>query len=239
MKNNRLEPARFIVFDGADGVGKTTQLNAYADELRKKGYSVLVTKALGGNGKDAVQLKCRELLLSPEFPADQTEMEERLFAFSDARNLGDVAKFLSESATNVVIQDRGMPSHIVYCLAKDVAPTLISEYHGELYRLYTDIAWTYGGLNVIMVPEDEKLAMERVIARGAPVVKRLENLDMQRGVIAGMKRFGSTVEAENRVVLQFDAKEDFQNVVLEVTREETIPQVTAKVLSTLKGIGAL
>src|SRR5271166_4999231 len=156
MKNNRITPPRFIAFDGADGVGKTTQMLALAETLKAKGYNVRVTKALGGDGKDFVQNELRKLLLSPEFPSNDTESEERLFAISDLRNLKQNYEFLAQDSNNIVIQDRGMPSHISYCLAKNVTPASLVEYHGKLYDAYTELAWTYGGLNLILVPEDEK-----------------------------------------------------------------------------------
>lgn len=234
--NNRITPPRFIAFDGADGVGKSTQMLLLAETLKAKGYNVRITKALGGDGKDFVQNELRKLLLSPEFPSNDTESEERLFAISDLRNLKQNYEFLAQDQNNIVIQDRGMPSHISYCLAKGVTSANLVDYHGKLYEAYTEIAWTYGGLNIILVPEDEKLAMDRVHARGIPVVKRLENLDMQRGVITAMQKFDPTNEKAYDV-LQYDTKEDFQNIVLTVTREETIEAVTSKIATALKQNG--
>jgi dTMP kinase len=38
-----------VYFDGPDGVGKTSQLNMAADQLRAAGHEVYVTRALGGS----------------------------------------------------------------------------------------------------------------------------------------------------------------------------------------------
>lgn len=64
---------RFIVFDGPDGAGKTTQLRQLAAQLRERGLAVLETREPGGS---ALAERIRELLLDPAnapMPA-QTEL---------------------------------------------------------------------------------------------------------------------------------------------------------------------
>ena len=231
MSKNKDMP-RFIAFEGSDGCGKTTQLNIFANLLREKGYNGAVHKGLGGDGKDFVQNEMRKLLLSPEFPADDMETEEKLFAIADSRNLRSVKKFLEESNSNIVINDRGVATHIVYALAKNIDPNDLYSYHADMYELYDDLAVQFGGLNVILIPEDEKLAMERVVARGITVTPRLENLDMQKAVIAGMKRVDRPDTLEGSFM-----PETYSNVTLEVTRTESIPEVTAKIVAALRAAG--
>lgn len=54
---------QFITFDGIDGAGKTTQINRLAEQLRKAGKTVYITREPGGT---ALSEKIRELLLSTE-----------------------------------------------------------------------------------------------------------------------------------------------------------------------------
>lgn len=54
---------QFITFDGIDGAGKTTQINRLAEQLRKVGKTVYITREPGGT---ALSEKIRELLLSTE-----------------------------------------------------------------------------------------------------------------------------------------------------------------------------
>lgn len=53
----------FITFEGADGVGKTTQAKKLYNYLKNKGYEVISTREPGGTEKGE---KIREILLSPQ-----------------------------------------------------------------------------------------------------------------------------------------------------------------------------
>ena len=67
-----MEKGLFITFEGADGSGKTTQLNLVKDFLEKEGYDVVVTREPG-----ALELgkKIRNILLHYEgVVADRCEM---------------------------------------------------------------------------------------------------------------------------------------------------------------------
>jgi thymidylate kinase len=221
-----------IQFDGPDGVGKSVQLAIFAKFLSEKGYNIKTTKALGGDGTDWVQTELRKFLLDPKFPADDAEVEEKLFAIADGRNLKASRQFLEESNSNIVICDRGICSHVVYALAKDIDPNDLASWHGDLYNQYDELANEFGGLNVILVPEDEKMAMERVQSRGIQVTPRLENLDMQRAVIAGMRRVDRNDTLEGSFVSDL-----FDTVVIEVGRSEGIEAVTTKILTVLRQRG--
>lgn len=225
---------RFISFDGADGVGKTTQLNIFADMLRSRGKNVKVTKALGGDGQDFVQNELRKLLLSAEFPADDYENEEKLFAISDSRNLDQSSRFLSTNSNSVVICDRGMCSHIVYSLAKNISVQELNSWHRDLYIRYQAMSETYGGLNVVLVPADAQMAMDRVLARGVQVTPRLENLDMQAKVIKGMR---AIVEDDSSDEYSFIPHSVTEQVLVTVNRNEDIAAVTQKILAALRAKG--
>lgn len=54
---------RFVVFEGPDGVGKSTVLNAVADRLRARGDDVLTTREPGGSPAAEAM---RATLLTPE-----------------------------------------------------------------------------------------------------------------------------------------------------------------------------
>ena len=56
-------PARFIVFEGGEGAGKSTQVQRLADALRARGENVVTTREPGGSpGAEAI----RSLLVSGE-----------------------------------------------------------------------------------------------------------------------------------------------------------------------------
>lgn len=69
--------ARFITLEGGEGVGKTTQLHALADALRKRGLTVVTTREPGGSeGAEAI----RRLLLEGEDDRWSARAEALLFA---------------------------------------------------------------------------------------------------------------------------------------------------------------
>src|SRR5438874_13745870 len=72
---------RFISLEGGEGVGKSTQVRALADALKKRGFDVLVTREPGGSeGAERI----RELLLSGKDDRWSPEAEALLFAAARA-----------------------------------------------------------------------------------------------------------------------------------------------------------
>lgn len=223
---------RFITFEGSDGCGKTTQLQLLANRLRERGEVITQTKALGGTGTDFMQNALRSVLLDPNFPGDDVESEERLFAIADTRNLKAMQKVLS-STKSIVLQDRGQLSHVVYCVAKGMTFEEISEYQDFMHRRYRDVANTYGTLNVVLLAESERMVMERVISRGQTVTPRLENLVMQKAVLGTL----SSISQGNLPLVNTLLAQAVDNVFVTVAGNEDIPTVEAKILAALRSKG--
>ena len=72
---NRLS-GKFIVIDGPDGCGKTTQTKLLVDWLKKQGVAVETFREPGGT---AIGEKIRQILLNPEHIAMGTETEVMLY----------------------------------------------------------------------------------------------------------------------------------------------------------------
>ena len=98
----------FVVFEGVDRAGKTTQLQLLADRLREK-HEVVVTREPGGT---PVAEAIRVLLL-----ADDVEMSARcealLFAAARADHVENVIRPALERGA-VVLSDRFMDSSLAY-----------------------------------------------------------------------------------------------------------------------------
>lgn len=77
----------FLVFEGIDGSGKTTQLRRTKEYLEAKGYSVVVTREPGGT---AISEKIRGLLLDPENGAMDDRCELLLYGAARAQHLAEV-----------------------------------------------------------------------------------------------------------------------------------------------------
>jgi len=67
---------KFIVLDGPDGCGKTTQTELLADWLKGKGADVVTFREPGGT---AIGEKIRQILLNPEHVAMSTSAEVLLY----------------------------------------------------------------------------------------------------------------------------------------------------------------
>jgi dTMP kinase len=100
---------RFIVFEGIDGSGKTTQSNLLAQNLKEKGFKVCLTKEPGGT-KEADEI--RTIVKNPSFNWER-DSEMLLFLASRIENINKVIKPALADG-KIVICDRFIDSTIAY-----------------------------------------------------------------------------------------------------------------------------
>ena len=99
-----------ISLEGGEGVGKSTQVNALADALRKRGLDVIVTREPGGSaGAEAI----RELLLSGTEERWGPQAEALLFAAARADHVAKTVRPAVESG-QWVLSDRFIDSSLAY-----------------------------------------------------------------------------------------------------------------------------
>lgn len=99
----------FVVFEGADGTGKSTQVAAVSGRLRAAEHDVVVTREPGGS---VVAEKLRALVLDPDHHISPTT-EALIFAAARADHIDQtIAPALS--AGKIVISDRFVGSSIAY-----------------------------------------------------------------------------------------------------------------------------
>ena len=99
--------SKFIVFEGGEGVGKSTQLEYFRDYLAKTNQKAVFTREPGGT---PLAEKIRHLILTEEMSA---ECEALLFAAARAEHINNFIKPNLE-AGNIVVCDRYIDSSIVY-----------------------------------------------------------------------------------------------------------------------------
>lgn len=99
----------FITFEGADGCGKTTQLNLLKEYLEKNGYNVLVTREPGGKGLGE---KFREILLNYDGVVSE-RCESFLFLADRAQNIDTIVK-PAINVGKIVLCDRHIDSSVAY-----------------------------------------------------------------------------------------------------------------------------
>ena len=100
----------FIVMEGPDGSGKTTQITLLTQYLKDMGLEYIVTREPGGT---RIGEAIRQIILNPEFQemGDVTEM--LLYAASRAQLMKDVIRPAIEDG-KIVISDRFVDSSLVY-----------------------------------------------------------------------------------------------------------------------------
>ncbi len=100
---------KFITFEGADGCGKTTQLQLLAQYLEAQGCEVLVTREPGAKGLGE---KLREILLNYDGEVS-ARAEQFLFLADRAQHVDTIIK-PALAAGKIVLCDRHTDSTVAY-----------------------------------------------------------------------------------------------------------------------------
>ncbi|HEY0535745.1 MAG TPA: dTMP kinase [Actinoplanes sp.] len=162
MRGRPLSPAEefvrsgvFVVFEGGEGAGKSTQVSRLASTLRAEGRDVVVTREPGAT---EVGSRIRGLLLDKE-SAPAPRAEALLYAADRAHHVATVVRpALARGA--VVISDRYVDSSLAYQGAGRTLPVQeISWLSG----------WATGGLKpdlVVLLDVDPGVGLGRVDSRG-------------------------------------------------------------------------
>ncbi|MEV6694508.1 dTMP kinase [Micromonospora sp. NPDC051196] len=147
----------FVVFEGGEGAGKSTQLAQLAERLRDEGRDVVVTREPGATG---IGTRIRSLVLdnSTDDEAPSPRAEALLYAADRAHHVATVVRpALSRGA--VVISDRYVDSSLAYQGAGRTLPV------DELSWLSS---WATGGLKpdlVVLLDIDPRTGLSRVAER--------------------------------------------------------------------------
>ena len=123
----------FIVFEGGDGSGKSTQMNALVKWMQARGEPVVMTREPGGT---KIGRRIRELLLDPDAAEMDPHAEALLYAADRAQHAREVILPALRSG-KTVISDRFVDSSLAY---QGLARGLGLE---EIYRISE---WATGGL---------------------------------------------------------------------------------------------
>ncbi len=100
----------FVVFEGGDGVGKSTQTALLADWARQQGREVLVTLEPGGSPIGAV---LRDLVLNPAWGDVSPRAEALMYAADKAQHVYEVIRPALDRGA-LVISDRYVDSLLAY-----------------------------------------------------------------------------------------------------------------------------
>ncbi|MDQ3953894.1 MAG: dTMP kinase [Actinomycetota bacterium] len=100
----------FVVFEGGDGSGKSTQMAALVRWLEARGADVVTTREPGGTD---VGRRVREVLLDPALGAMDPRTEALLYAADRAQHVAEVIRPALD-AGKIVVSDRFVDSSLAY-----------------------------------------------------------------------------------------------------------------------------
>ncbi|MGH2750347.1 MAG: dTMP kinase [Actinomycetota bacterium] len=100
----------FVVFEGGEGAGKSTQMAAFVDWLEARGDEVVTTREPGGT---AIGERIRKVLLDPECKHMDAHAEALLYAADRAQHVAEVIKPALREG-KVVVSDRFLDSSLAY-----------------------------------------------------------------------------------------------------------------------------
>ncbi|MBI4599493.1 dTMP kinase [Candidatus Uhrbacteria bacterium] len=111
-KINKLDHGLFIVFEGGEGSGKTTQAKMLAERLTQKGYDILVTKQPGGD--ESICKAIRALVLDPQYFGTVSSRAEFLLFMADKAQHIDSVIQPALARGKIVLSDRYSASTFAY-----------------------------------------------------------------------------------------------------------------------------
>ena len=156
----------FITFEGSEGCGKTTQIEALAKALEAEGKTVLITREPGGT---IIGEKIRDLLQDPSHDNAISDMTELLLFSASRAEL--IASRIQPALDRgeIVICDRFYDSTYVYQgLGRAIDMNIVE----QLNQI------TVGSLKpdlTILLDLDAKVGIERAKSRQSGELDRIEN----------------------------------------------------------------
>lgn len=196
----------FIVFEGVEGSGKSTQVQALVHALHEEGRDVVVTREPGGT---PVAERVREVLLDTDLEEMHPRTEALLHAAARAEHVQRVIAPALEKGRTVVC-DRFLDSSVAY---QGTGRNLGEEAVYELNR------WAIAGIEpdvVVLLDLDAEEGLARAEARGGPDRMEGAGTDFHHRVAAGYR---SLAHRHAHRVVVVDARGDVALVAARVRRE--------------------
>ena len=156
----------FITFEGSEGCGKTTQIEALAKALEAQGKTVLITREPGGT---LIGEKIRNLLQDQSHKNDISDMTELLLFSASRAELITSRIQPALSRGEIVICDRFYDSTFVYQgLGRAIDMNIVKQLNQiTVGTLKPDLT--------ILLDLDAKIGIERAKSRQSGELDRIEN----------------------------------------------------------------
>ena len=198
---------KFITFEGADGGGKSTQVQMAAAWLQQRGYEVVTTREPGGT---VLAEKVRELVLDPNLPLNSTS-QSLLYLAARSEHVEKVIRPALETG-KIVLCDRFSDSTLVYqglSLGKELAELTVLQ---QLCSFAT--AGLEPDLTLVLDGRPEELAKRREL-RGVTDRYEQQGLDFQHKLRDG---FLTLAKAEPERIKVLNAEGSMEEVVAAVQK---------------------
>lgn len=183
---------KFITFEGADGSGKSTQLQLAATYLMQKGYTVVQTREPGGT---ILAEQVRSIVLDPRFPLNNTT-QTLLYLAARSEHVEKVIR-PALNAGKIVLCDRFSDSTLVYqglSCNKSIA---------ELNEIKQLNAFACDGLQpdmTILLDGDPDVLAERRAQRGITDRYEEQGLAFQKRLHDGFRKLAAKEPDRIRIV---------------------------------------
>ncbi|MGM9529077.1 MAG: dTMP kinase [Phascolarctobacterium sp.] len=204
---------KFITFEGADGGGKSTQVQLATAWLREQGYEVVTTREPGGT---VLAEKVRELVLDPALPLNNVS-QTLLYLAARSEHVEKVIR-PAMAAGKIVLCDRFSDSTLVYQgLSAGKSLDDLAELRSLCLFATEGLA---PGLTIVLDGRPEVLAKRRE-QRGVTDRYEEQGLDFQHKLRNG---FLTLAKAEPERIQVVNAENDVQAVA------EAVQKALAKLL---------
>lgn len=183
---------KFITFEGADGGGKSTQLQLAAAFLRAKNYEVVETREPGGT---ILAEQVRTIVLDPQLPLNNTT-QTLLYLAARSEHVEKLIK-PALTAGKIVLCDRFSDSTLVYQgLAMDKEPAALQEI--KQFNAYACDGLT-PDLTILLDGDPDVLALRRS-QRGVTDRYEEQGLELQRKLRQGFLQLAQQEPARIKII---------------------------------------
>lgn len=183
---------KFITFEGADGGGKSTQLQLAAAFLRAKNYEVVETREPGGT---ILAEQVRTIVLDPQLPLNNTT-QTLLYLAARSEHVEKLIK-PALTAGKIVLCDRFSDSTLVYQgLAMDKEPAALQEI--KQFNAYACDGLT-PDLTILLDGDTDVLALRRS-QRGVTDRYEEQGLELQRKLRQGFLQLAQQEPARIKII---------------------------------------
>ncbi|HEY0559298.1 MAG: Thymidylate kinase [Mycobacterium sp.] len=210
-------PGVFVVLEGGEGSGKSSQLTALAAWLREQGHGVVTTREPGGT---PVGASLRSLLLDPATGALDPHTEALLYAADRAEHVARVVRPALERG-DWVLSDRFVDSSLAYQAAgRELALDDVRRLNAWGTRsLVPDLT--------VLLDLPPEVGLARAARRGEADRLEGETLAFHERVRAGFRGLAMAEPSRYAIVDATGSREEVQRAVQEAVAERLVPAAAA------------